>query len=155
MSLVPLKKLHSAHPIHRSGADFEKIFDNLFTNAFTNINVPSPSVTDLTLRMDVSETPKAYIVHTDIPGVEEQDIEITINENILTITGEKHAQKEEDNKNFLRVERTYGSFTKSLQLPLDADENKVKANLNNGVLEIEISKTKEPEKKIKKIPIKS
>lgn len=156
MSLVPFRKSYQTSPSYSTGfTEFDRLFDGMFRNALTNLAVPSPSLTDLSVRMDVSETDTAYIVKAELPGVEEKDVEVTLDDGILTIAGEKHAEKEEDGKTFHRVERSYGSFRRSLSLPADADENAISAQVKHGVLKIEIGKAKEPAKTARKIDIKT
>jgi len=154
MSLVPFRKSHA--PVFTPGfEDFDRLFDGMFRNALTNLSAPAASVTDLALRMDVSETDKAYIVKADLPGVEEKDVEITLDDGILTISGEKHAETEEEGKTFHRTERSYGSFRRSLSLPPDADESAISAHVKHGVLQIEIGKTKQAQKTARKIEVQS
>ena len=156
MSIVPYKRTPRNTVSARSGYDdFDRIFDNLFKNALTNMAVTSPSVTDLSLKLDISETEKAYYVHAELPGVEEKNVDIEVNDGVLTVSGEKQSQSEEEGKTFHRVERSYGSFKRAMQLPADADEDKIKARMKNGVLEIEIEKQKEAQKKTRKIEVKS
>lgn len=154
MSLVPFRKSHA--PAFSTGfEDFDRLFDGMFRNALTNLSVPAGSVTDMALRMDVSETGSAYIVKADLPGVEEKDVEVTLDDGILTISGEKHAEKEEEDKTFHRIERSYGSFRRSLSLPADADEGSISAHVKNGVLKIEIGKTRQAQKTARKIEVQA
>ena len=154
MSLVHFRK--SPTPAFSTGvSEFDRLFDGMFRNALTNLSVPAPSVTDLAVRMDVTETDKAYIVKADLPGVEEKDVEITLDDGVLTVAGEKQSEKEEEGKTFHRIERSYGSFRRSLSLPADADENAISAHVRHGVLKIEIGKTKEAPKSTKRIEVKA
>lgn len=162
MNLVPLRRHYSGQSVSpresRGGSvfsDFDRLFDNMFNNALTNLSAPAPSVGDLALRIDVSETDKAYIVTADVPGMAEEDVDLTVTDGILTISGEKQAEAEEEGKTYHRFERSYGAFRRSMQLPQDADEEKISASMKNGVLTVEISKAKTPEKKTKSIKIKS
>ncbi len=155
MSLVPFSR-RSRAPVFSTGfEEFDRMFDGLLRNALTNISVPAASLTDMAVRMDVGETETAYHVRTDLPGVEDKDVEITLTDGILTIAGEKKQETEEEGKTFHRIERSYGSFRRTLSLPADASENDIKASMKNGVLEIEIGKAKQPEKTVKKINIQS
>lgn len=155
MSLVPFRKSYTGPAFSTGFADFDRLFDGMFRNALTNLSAPSASLTDLAVRMDVSETDKAYLITADLPGVEEKDVEVTLDDGILTISGEKHAEKEEEGKTFHRVERSYGSFRRSLSLPADADENAISARVRHGVLNIEIGKTKETPKTARKIQVQA
>lgn len=90
--------------------------------------------------LDVVETEKSLIVKADLPGLEKDDLRISITDDILTIQGEKKAEKEEKGKDFRRLERAYGTFSRSVRLPREVDQEKVKASYRNGVLEIDLSK---------------
>ena len=115
---------------------------------------------DLTVRegewmptVDVSETGKEVIVKADIPGMEAKDIDISLSGRVLTLKGEKRSEHEEKEESYHRVERRYGSFSRSFELPADVDVNKVKAIYKDGVLKLSLPKTKE--QTVKKIEIKT
>ncbi|OGU75886.1 MAG: heat-shock protein Hsp20 [Ignavibacteria bacterium RBG_16_34_14] len=92
--------------------------------------------------IDISDDEKNIYVEAEIPGVKKEDMKITLQDNILTITGEKKKEKEEeDKKNFFRSERVYGSFTRSFTLPEDIDPDSVDAKFDNGILNITIAKS--------------
>ena len=103
--------------------------------------------------IDVSETESEFKIDADLPGVDEKDVDVVISDNVLTIKGEKKAEKEEKKKDFHLVERSYGSFSRSLTLPFAADPNKAKATFKNGVLSISLPKPPEVKAKAKKIAI--
>lgn len=156
MTLVPFRRQQRSPAAFGTGfEDFDRLFDGLFRNALTNLAAPGPALTDLAVRMDVSETDKAYIVHAELPGIEEKDIDVTLTDGILTISGEKKSESEDKSRTWHRVERSYGSFRRALSLPADADENGVTARMKHGILEIEIAKTREAEKPVRKISIQS
>ncbi|HXY35300.1 MAG TPA: Hsp20/alpha crystallin family protein [Planctomycetaceae bacterium] len=94
----------------------------------------------LTPKVDVAETNDAVHVTADLPGLTENDIEVTLSEGHLHIRGEKHAEKEDKNKNYHRIERTYGSFQRSIALPAEVNSEKVDASFKNGVLSIVLPK---------------
>lgn len=133
--------------------DIDRMFSNLFHNAFGNLEISSGNVTDLSVRINVSETDKSYFVSAELPGLEEKDIELTVHDGMLTLQGQKSSEKEEEGKTWHRVERSYGQFKRVLQLPGDSDESKVSAKMRNGVLEIEIEKLKETVASTRKIEI--
>lgn len=91
-------------------------------------------------RVDISEDDGQYLVKADIPGVAKEDIKVTVDNNILTIQGERKQDKEEENKHFHRVERFYGSFIRSFTLPDDADSASLKAAAQEGQLTVTIPK---------------
>ena len=94
---------------------------------------------DWTPCVDISETDTAYLVKAEIPGVNKDDVKVTIQDGMLTLQGERKIEKK-SNK-FHRVERCYGSFMRSFLVPDDADENKVKAEFKDGMLNITLSKS--------------
>lgn len=153
MSLVPFRKTQQGL-LAGGFDDFDRVFDNFFKNALTNLSVPAVAAGDVALRMNVSESENAYHVEAELPGVDEKDVELTLKDGILTLSGEKQSESETKDKKFHRIERTYGSFRRSLQLPADADENGVEAHMKDGVLAIEIGKIKEAQKEAKRIDIK-
>jgi HSP20 family protein len=104
-------------------------------------------------RIDVSETDSEIKIEAELPGVEEKDVEVVLSNGRLTIKGEKKQEKEEKKKDFHLVERSYGSFARSIGLPFEADPEKVKASFAKGVLNITVPKPAEIKAKEKKIPI--
>jgi len=96
---------------------------------------------DWTPSVDISETDMAYLVKGEIPGVKKEDVKVTIQDGMLTIQGERKQEKEEKGKKFHRIERSYGSFVRSFRLPDDTDENKVKAEFKDGMINITLPKS--------------
>lgn len=103
--------------------------------------------------VDVSETETELRIEAELPGVDQKDVEIVVTDNTLTIKGEKKAQKEEKKKDYHVVERSYGSFARSLTLPFSPDPSKAKADFSKGVLTVTLPKPPELEAKAKKIAI--
>ena len=93
--------------------------------------------------MDVRETDDAYIVEADVPGMKKDDVHIEVADNVLTIKGERKDEKQEKDKNYHRVEHSFGSFTRSVALPAGFDAGKVTANFDNGVLTVTLPKREE------------
>jgi HSP20 family protein len=93
--------------------------------------------------IDVSEDKDNVYVVADLPGVEEKDIKLNFQNGILSISGEKSEEKESKDKNFHRVERSYGSFSRSIALPTHIDAEKATAAFKNGVLEVTLPKKEE------------
>jgi len=90
--------------------------------------------------MDVAETDKEIEISAEVPGLQENEVQVDVSNDILTVRGEKNAEKEEKDKNYHLVERSYGSFSRSLQLPPGIDADQIKASLSNGVLKVVIPK---------------
>jgi HSP20 family protein len=103
--------------------------------------------------MDVSETKDSLIAKLEVPGMDPRDIQISLQENLLTIKGEKRQDQEEQDEHYHRVERTYGMFARSVRLPVTVDGSKVVATFKNGLLTITLPKT--PTSKGTTIPIKA
>jgi HSP20 family protein len=90
--------------------------------------------------MDLVETDDAFVLKADLPGLAEDDVNIEVEENVLTVSGERKAEHEEKREGFVRVERSYGSFRRSLTLPEGVDPEAVSASFEKGVLEVRIPK---------------
>lgn len=103
--------------------------------------------------LDVSETDDAVLVHAEIPGIDPKELDIAVVGDTLTIRGEKKDEAEQKGRNYHRVERRYGAFTRSLRLPAAVEADKVTAKAHAGVLEIRLPKKEEA--KAKRIKIKT
>ncbi len=104
--------------------------------------------------VDIYEEEDKFVIKAEVPDVDKKDIEITIEDNVLTIKGEKKFEREEKKENYLRAERYYGAFRRSFTLPATVDKEKVKASLDKGVLTIEIPKKEETKPKKIEIDVK-
>jgi HSP20 family protein len=91
--------------------------------------------------MNVSETENEIRITAELPGVTEQDIDVSLDDDVLTIRGEKKFERKDENENFHFIERSYGTFQRSLRLPFPADPDQVKASFENGVLTVTLPKT--------------
>ena len=98
----------------------------------------------LGMPMDVSETADAFVVEAALPGVKPEDLDITLQDNVLTITGEtRQEQNEQQKANYHRVERRFGRFSRSVALPTQVQADRVAASLNNGILRVEVPKAEQ------------
>ena len=104
-------------------------------------------VADWVPSVDVSETEGAYQIKAEIPDVKKEDVRVTLEEGVLTIQGERKQEKEETGKKYHRVERSYGSFVRSFTLPDLVDEEKVKAEFKDGVLNLQLPKSEKAKPK--------
>jgi HSP20 family protein len=151
MFTLPWKK-QSDYPLTNFRKNMEQIFEDFIQQ---NWSVPSPlGEANFMPRMDVSETEKEIHIHTELPGMTEKDVEVSLEKNVLSIKGEKKQEVEQKNKNFHCLERKYGSFYRSIPLSAEIDAEKIEANFKNGILSIQLPKTKGKEE-AKKIQIKS
>lgn len=110
----------------------------------------------MVVRWDVAETDEAVKITADLPGLTEKEIDVTVADGVLTIKGERKAEKETEDKSkhYHRVERSYGAFERAMSLPTNVDEGKIAASFKNGVLELTLPKKPEAKKKTKKIQVK-
>ena len=104
-------------------------------------------------RMDVAETKDAFVVKAEIPGVDQKDISVSLQEQMLTVKGEKRQEKEDKDEQYHRVERAYGAFTRSFRLPANVEGAGVKAEFKDGLLTITLPKT--PAAKATTSPVKT
>ena len=103
--------------------------------------------------VDVYETDDSYVLKADLPGVTKEDIKIDINKNTLTIKGEKKSEEKVEKENYVRVERSYGSFSRSFSLSDKVNTENIKANYKDGVLEITLPKKEEVKPKEIKVEV--
>ena len=114
--------------------DVSKELENFFNSSYGEL----ASDSFFTPNIDIYTEKDAFKVKADLPGVKEDDIEITINDGVLTIKGERVEETSEKEENCVRSERVFGSFMRQFSLPKQVDVDKVKATFNNGVLEIHL-----------------
>ena len=133
--------------------EMTSLFDRFPSHPFSMMNHPMwagsafPKMADITPSVDIFEEDDTIVVKADIPGISKKDLNVSIDENILTLSGEKKQEEKVNKKNYHRVERSYGSFSRSFQLPGNIDRDKVKASFEDGVLKIRIPKTGENTRK--------
>lgn len=116
----------------------------------------SPDTSALTTwapAVDIYETENDLVLKADLPEVAEKDIDIRVENNMLTIRGERKLEESVKEDNYLRVERAYGSFSRSFSLPTTVDTESIKANYKNGVLTVELPKRAESKPKQVKINV--
>ena len=93
--------------------------------------------------VDVSETAAEIVVRAELPGMTQEDIELSLQDNVLTLKGEKKPEKKAPPEDYHRSERCYGSFTRAFTLPVNVDQNKVQATFKDGILNIALPKIEE------------
>ena len=97
--------------------------------------------------VDISEDEKEYLIKAELPEVKKEDVKLSVHNDVLSISGERKYEKEEKGKKYHRVERAYGSFTRSFMLPDDADEGKVAAEYKDGILKVHLPKSEKAKPK--------
>jgi HSP20 family protein len=141
----------SPNPFIALQQEVDRLFDG-FSRGFGGF--PSfPTTRELMPSMDVSETDKEIEITTELPGLEEKDIQLNLADDVLTIRGEKKNEREETKKDYHLVERSYGSFTRSVQLPNGVNADNIKAVMSKGVLKVTVPKPAPAQSK--KIDIKA
>lgn len=106
-------------------------------------------------RIDVAETDSALEVTAELPGIDEKDVDVMLRDDVLTIRGEKKSEREEKKTDYHLLERSFGSFARSIRLPFEADSEAVKANFAKGLLKVTIAKPPQVKEKTVKIPVRS
>ncbi len=144
-SNLPVRRAdHAHHPLARLHEDVDRIFDSFLEDwrmpslarigrlgerGVLSSGFLRPSV-------DISENQKSYTIRAEIPGVEREDVKLTIEDDTLLINGEKRQEKEGHDGGYHCVERSYGAFQRVISLPADADQEKLEAKFRNGILTI-------------------
>lgn len=105
-------------------------------------------------KIDISEDEKNIFVEAEVPGIPKENLKLVLQDNILTLSGEKKQEEVKKEKNYHRTERSYGSFSRSFSLPVEVDQNKVDAKFEDGILKVTLEKTAPKVNKEKLIDIK-
>lgn len=145
-ALIPMLRRHRL--LGRPNRDF-------FGRFFEDFDLPAlfSEEMEFTPAFDVSETEKELIVKAEVPGMDKNDIDISLSDGMLTIKGEKKREREDKHENYHTVERRYGAFSRTMPLPVEVDTDKVDATYKDGVLKITLPKSKTA--KSKKIEVKA
>ena len=155
-SLLPIGRdrgvARNDNPFISLQREIDRLFDD-FTSGFPTLPAFGNGKTEMLPNMDVSETDKEIEITAELPGLEEKDVQINVADNLLTIRGEKKAEKEETDKNYRLIERSYGSFERTLQLPDGVNADAIKATIAKGVLKVTVPKSAPAQ--VKKIDVKA
>ena len=127
-------------------------FNRLFSESFRNYAEES-ALTTWAPAVDIYETPNELVVKADLPDVNEKDIDVRVENNLLTIRGERKFEKSVSEENYLRVERTYGAFSRSFSLPNTVNAESIGAEYKNGVLTVTLPKREESKPRQVKVTV--
>ena len=105
--------------------------------------------------MNVEERGNELVITVEAPGVNKDDVEVLTGDNSITIRGQKRQETQDQNPNYHRVERSFGSFERTVVLPVEVDADKAEANFKDGILEIKLPKSGKAKESFKKIPVSS
>ncbi len=164
--LIPWKKDDTRLPIRRREDEtlvdvvdrMHRLIDEMFARPLSLMpffESESTWLGDFTPKMDVSETDKEITIEIELPGLKPEDVNVTLERGVLNISGEKQSEKEEKGRRFHRVERSYGSFYRSIPLPSEVEEDKIEASFKHGVLKVKLPKTQAAQAQSKRITIKA
>lgn len=142
-----------------SGTDMFSSLQREIDRVFSDFNRGTPAMAEfrkgmMGLKVNVAETDKAVEVTAEIPGVDASDIDVQLKDGILTIKGEKKEEKDDKQKDYHVVERSYGMFERSFTVSADIDAAKVEASFDKGVLKVMLPKLPAAQAKVQKIEVK-
>ena len=104
-------------------------------------------------KTDISETDKGFEIALEVPGIDSKELSLEVKDNILTVSGERKFEEKEEGKNFVKVERSHGKFSRAFRLPDGTDEKRITADCKNGVLTVTVPKSEAKEPKSLKIQV--
>ena len=138
MNIVRYDPWHTMQQLQR---EMSSLFDRRFTDDDASLPVAS---SDWAPAVDIKEEDKRFLIQADIPGVDPDDIEVLMENGVLSISGKRQAEHEEEKEGYKRIERSFGSFVRRFTLPESANPESIKAKSKNGSLEIVVEKSETP-----------
>ena len=138
-------------PLVRFQRELNHLFDDFFGGSLSGW---ANGGMDVNPRVDISETENEVVVSAELPGMDEKDIDVTLAAGTLLIKGVKKSEQEDKGKNYYRMERSYGSFQRSIPLPVEVDSTQVEATFDKGVLKVRLPKSADA-RNLQKISVKS
>ena len=145
-NLIPWRSAGEQRPaMHHGWSSFDRLqsqFNDLFNEFFgkSQLAEGASGWNPVMPNVDVSETDAEVHVTADLPGMDEKDVDVTLENGVLTIKGEKKFEQEDKQKNYHHVERAYGSFQRAVSIPAEVDSERVEATFKNGVLTVVLPK---------------
>ena len=124
------------NPIH----EMDELFHNRLSSVLGGEGLQSVAWSPV---VDIEESAEAYTIRAELPGLSKEKVKVTVENGVLTLSGERDLERRMETKTFHRVERSHGTFTRSFTLPEDVDSESVAANFKDGLLEIQIAKREE------------
>ena len=147
MELMPRRSFGGLTSLRRE-------MDDLWNRFFSDFPVLRRHEGEWAPSVDVSEDKESFIVQAELPGVDQKDVNVTVSGNLLTVKGEKRKEEEKKDEHHHSVERYYGSFQRSFQLPANVQTDKIEATFDKGILKVTLPKTEEAKKKEIEIKVK-
>jgi HSP20 family protein len=145
----PMRELTPFREFDRMRREMDRFWDSFFERRPTK----GEETGEFLPAIDLAEKDNELVVKCEVPGMDPKDIDISLSDGVLTIRGEKKQEREEKESDYHLVERSYGSFTRSIQLPREVQGEKINASYKNGILKITLPKSEEAKKKEIKIKV--
>lgn len=133
-------------PVSNLRREMDRIFNELIPFSW-RLDDGGTEIGRWTPTLDMAETDEEYLIEVDLPGLSKNDIQINCHDNVLTIEGERKHETKEEQKGYLRSERYFGSFKRSIMLPASIVDEKIKATFKEGVLKINVPKAEKSKRK--------
>jgi len=146
----PFRELSPFREFERMRRDMDRLWESFFEGG---LRKKGEEGGEWFPALDVSETKNDIVVKTEVPGLDPKEIDISLTDGILTIKGEKKQEKEEKEENYHLIERSFGTFSRSIRLPREVQSDKINATYKNGVLKVTLPKSEEAKKKEIKIKV--
>lgn len=127
---------------------------NRIDRLWTRMSEEEGPLADWSPKSDVLETKDEIVIKSELPGIDEKNVNVEIESGMLTIKGERKAEKKTEEKGYRRVERSYGAFSRTFTLPSNVDAEKIKATFDNGLLEVHMPKKEEAKGRSIKVEVK-
>jgi HSP20 family protein len=143
------------HPLFALHREMNRMFDSFFNDFRDTSDEAILNGSAFTPAIDVAEHDNLFEVSAELPGMTVEDISLKVHGGMLTLSGEHNREEETEDKNYYRMERSYGSFQRSIPLPDTVDEDSVDAQFKNGVLTVRFEKLNLPEHEAKRIEVKT
>ena len=152
MSLIRWNPSRESSNLWSVQREINRLFDHFFEGGTQDDG--SLGLSMWTPAVDIAEHDNEYLVNVELPGVNKEDVKITLESNILTIRGDKKQEKDEKSGNYHRVERSYGSFQRSFTLPVMVKSDKIDASYKDGILTVVLPKAEEAKPKQIEVKVK-
>jgi HSP20 family protein len=135
-------------------ADVDTLFSRLVPSGFPRMALESNGrKLDWAPSADISETDKEYLIRAELPAVKKEDVQVTFDDGMITIKGERKQQKEDKNEKYHRMESFYGTFERRFSLPENVNSDTIRCESKDGILTVHIPKTEAPKQKPKQITV--
>lgn len=153
---LPTRRRDDRDPVTSLRRRVDSIFDEFARDFSLGLETPFKGLAEGYMpRVDVTENDKEIIVSAELPGMDEKNVNVSVAKDTLIIEGEKKEEQEEKGKNSYSLERTWGSFSRAIPIPMEVDANKIDATFKKGVLTVKLPKTRESLSESRHIKVKS